>query len=29
MLRTVKERAGKVLELVQRCAKAAPEVGFP
>lgn len=27
MKRTVKERAAKVLELVQRCAKAAPEVG--
>jgi len=27
MKRTVKERAAKVLELVQKCAKAAPEVG--
>ena len=26
MKRTVKERAAKVLELTQRCAKAAPEV---
>lgn len=27
--RTVRERARKVLELVQKCARAAPEVGDP
>lgn len=27
LFRTIKERAAKVLELVQHCAKGAPEVG--